>query len=137
MARPTVITPSVLQKLEYSFKRGYSNAEACLHAEISERTLYDYLKDHEGFSQKCSILKNNMLLKAKEIVNDRIEAKDLDTAKWYLERKNKDEFSLRTDLKHQGDPENPLNTTITVEFTKSYDKTQERISDILENTPKK
>ena len=115
MARPKVINDTLLAKLEYAFKRGYSNAEACLHANIDEATLYRYFKDHEEFSKKSKVLKSNMLLKAKEIVNDRIEEKDLDTAKWYLERRNKDEFSPRTDLKHENDKDNPI-PPLTVTF---------------------
>ena len=131
MARPTVMTQVVLRKLEEAFINGCSDEEACILAEIGTSTLSDYCKKNESFRRKKELLKNTPTLTARMEVVKALRGNP-ELALKYLERKKKDEFSPRTDLKHQGDPDNPLQTNITVQWTKSFDKTQERIEEILE-----
>lgn len=40
--RPTKMTQGTVKKLEEAFLRGLSDEEACLYADISKPTLYDY-----------------------------------------------------------------------------------------------
>lgn len=134
--QPTKMTESTLKLLQEAFEWGCPDHEACLHAGISHTTLYNYQEKHPEYVERKKTLKEHPTLKARRILQKELDEGNGNTAKWYLERKNKDEFSPRTDLKHQGDPDNPLKTTIQVEFTKSYDKTQERIDEILENETK-
>lgn len=91
MGRPTVMTPETLRKLEEAFAIGSTKKEACAYAEIGESTLYDYLIEHPDFSDRIEALIQKPILKAKNTVVSNLD--DVETAKWYLSRKKKDEFS--------------------------------------------
>lgn len=89
-------TDEVITLLKQAFSIGATNTEACLHAGIAESTLYEWRKDDKELSEEFDRLKSQPILKAKKTINDNL--KDPNTAKWYLERKCKDEFSTRTDV---------------------------------------
>lgn len=109
MARPTKMTPEVLEKLRQAYLIGATNAEACGYADIGERTLYDYLAENEEFSQKIDQWKNEPILKAKTMVVKNLD-KDIKNAQWYLERKKKDEFAVRQE--HTGADGNAIQAII-------------------------
>ena len=96
--RPTAVTDSVLNKLEEAFSMGCSDVEACLFAGISRQTLYDYQAKFPKFVDRKNLLKETLILKSRSIIADCLENKDENTAKWYLERKKKDEFGTRTEV---------------------------------------
>lgn len=93
--RPTLMTDEVLDKLRQAYLWGSTNAEACAYAEISERPLYEYLSKNPEFKQKIEEWKLAPLLKAKKTVVDSLD--DAKNAQWYLERKQKDEFSTKVE----------------------------------------
>lgn len=99
---------SVLDKLRFAFDKGCTDEEAALHANISVSTLYDYCKEHPEFSDEKQLRKKQMVLKARLVIAEGIESGDNRefNARWYLERKQKDEFSLRTEALHGEDPNN-------------------------------
>lgn len=94
--RPTKMTPETLEKLKDGFLMGFSDEEACAYAEISKTTLYNYQEDHKEFVDQKEEWKGNPILKAKTTIFKRLH--DVETAKWYLERKKKDEFSSRNEF---------------------------------------
>ena len=57
MARPTVMTPEVIAKLEEAFAWGCSDIEACLWADIAPKTLYVYQEKNPEFAQRKAALK--------------------------------------------------------------------------------
>lgn len=88
MARPTVMTELVLDKLRQAFLIGATNAEAAGYAGISVKTLYNYIENQPDFLQQIEAWKNEPILKAKTtVVRSLDEAKN---AQWYLERKAAD-----------------------------------------------
>jgi hypothetical protein len=93
--RPSKIKLPELQKLEMAFKMGCDNREACAFAEIKESTFYLYCKNNPDFLDKIEAWKINPILKAKRTVYSGLD--NVDTAKWYLERKRKDEFSTKVE----------------------------------------
>lgn len=95
--RPTVMTPEIIGKLEQAFLMGCSDKEACLFAEIHPSTLYDYQKLNPRFTERKELLKENPIFKARMKVVEDME-RNVDSARWFLERKKKDEFSLRSEL---------------------------------------
>lgn len=105
--RPTVMTKEILSKLEMAFAIGSSDVEACLFANIAPATLYNYQKKNEDFLERKEELKQTPLLKARKLIIDSI-AHDLPTAKWYLERKLKNEFSTKVETEHSGPNGAPL-----------------------------
>ena len=93
MSRPTVMTDQVIDNLKQAFLIGATDEEACLAAGICRDTLYEYQKKSQEFSDQKKQWKLNPILKAKKVIFD--DLKRVSTAKWYLERKAKREFSLR------------------------------------------
>jgi len=97
VGRPEVITEEVIRQLDTAFSWGCSDLEACLHANISKTALYDYQKDHPEFTERKELLKGNPVLQARASVVKKIQW-DADLALKFLERKKKDEFSLKQEV---------------------------------------
>lgn len=95
--RPTIVTPEVVAKLENAFAQGFTDTDACILAEISRDCLYDYIKRVPSFATKRDALRRRPLLSSVLLINKAIKEGDVATAKWYAERKAKDEFSLKTE----------------------------------------
>jgi hypothetical protein len=96
MPRPTVMTPEVIAKLEEAFAWGCTDREACLWADIAEKTLYLYQEKHPEFIQRKEALKDTPLLDSRVTVSRAVK-RDPDLAMKYLERKKKDEFSTKSE----------------------------------------
>lgn len=101
--RPTVMTPEVVAKLEQAFANAFTDEQACIFADISKNSLYDYIEKNPEFSNRKEQLKKRVDIKAKTKVIEAINIGDMATAKWWLERKCKDEFSLKTETEHSGE----------------------------------
>jgi hypothetical protein len=99
--RPTKMTVDVLAKLDQAFAIGASDVEACAFAEISQDALYDYQRKFPEYCERKARLKERPILKAKNTIvaalNDPIHAR------WYLEKKRKDEFGNALDLTSKGE----------------------------------
>ena len=102
MARPTVMTDDVLQKLEGAFLIGCTDIEACFIADIAPQTLYNYQKDRPEFLERKEALKSSPIYIARKSVVDKM-AEDGDLALKYLERKAKAEFSTKTETQYSGE----------------------------------
>lgn len=89
--RPTLMNDDTLNKLRTAFLMGCSDREACLFAEISTQTLYNYQEAHPEYIEQKEDWKENPLLKARSTVY--LNLNDPKIAAWYLERKNKKEFA--------------------------------------------
>ena len=96
--RPTEMTPEKILLLEQAFSLGCSDLEACLHADIGKTTLYNFQQKHPEFAERKAMLKDKLVLKARTVIADALNKKDKETAKWYLEKKKKDEFGNRTEI---------------------------------------
>lgn len=97
MARPTVMTPEVIAKLEEAFAWGCTDREACLWAGIAVSTLQLFQDNNPKFIERKEALKDTVILKSRKSVHDRVLKGDVDTSKWVLERKKKDEYSTKTE----------------------------------------
>lgn len=94
--RPPVITEIVLQKLEEVFALGGTDKEACIYADISPATLYNYQEFHPDFLERKELLKQKPILLARRTINDNL-MDDLPTARWYIERRDRD-FNPKTEV---------------------------------------
>lgn len=92
--RPTKMTPETIKKLEEAFALGCADREACLFADITPPTLYEYQKSNPDFITRKEILKENPILLARTSVVNGLKG-DPDLALKYLERKKSDEFSTK------------------------------------------
>lgn len=93
--RPTVMTEETVKKLLDAFSYSFTDTEACLYANISKPTLYDYIKKFPEFSNQKEDLKKQPNIKAKMNWISKIKDKDYQASKEWLERKSRDEFSTK------------------------------------------
>lgn len=93
--RPSKLNESIVWKLYEAFKLWWTVEEACCYAEISRATYYEWIKENDEFSDKISLAKRYLEIKSRAVISNSIESWDIKTAMWYLERKNKAEFSLK------------------------------------------
>jgi hypothetical protein len=101
--RPTIMAPDVVAKLEQAFMNAFTDEQACIVAKISRDTLYDYIKKNPSFSVRKEELKKRVDIKAKTKLVQAINGGDMNSIKFWLERKCKDEFSLKTETEHSGE----------------------------------
>lgn len=112
--RPTVMTPTVIAKLETAFSLDSTVLEACFYAGISKDSYYDFLKDNPEYSDRFEALRNKPVLKARETVYKALGTPQYAT--WYLERKAKKEFATRTE--HTGAEGEALNKPVLTDEEK-------------------
>ena len=98
VGRPTVMTDLVLQKLREGFCMGLTDIECSLFAGIAVSTLYNYCSENKDFAEEKELLKNQPKIKAKMNLDKAIKEEDKEISKWYLERKSRDEFSLKQEV---------------------------------------
>ena len=97
VGRKSKMTPEIVTKLEYAFSKSFTDEQACQHVDISRQCLNRYCLENPEFRDKKESLKRNLTLKAKMNVVESIESGEISSSKWWLERKNKEEFSLRVE----------------------------------------
>jgi hypothetical protein len=94
----SVMTPECLRKLKEAFLRGYDNRGACIYAGIPESTFYSHCKLNPDFLEAKVRWQESIIMAARENLHSSIVREgDVNTSKWLLERRKKDEFSLRTE----------------------------------------
>lgn len=117
VGQPTIMTPETVKVLEDGFLMGLNDSEACLYAGISKQTLYNYQHKHPEYVDRKEHLKDNIRMRAKLNVARSIESSDVTDSKWYLERKARDEFSLKQEVNLGGqNGENPVDVSLKLEF---------------------
>ena len=94
---PTKMTEKTLTLLREAFLLGCTDEEACLKAEINPLTLYRYQKKNPNYVSQKELWKQNPFLIARTTIVAGI-ATDPDLALKYMERKKKDEFSLKQEV---------------------------------------
>jgi len=105
--RPTVMTPEVIEKIEEELKNGATLAQASFLADISLKTLYNYFSDNPDFKERCELLQGLVSYRARVNIRKKIEAGDIDTSKYWLDRKDK-EFKPKSDMTTDDNPVQPV-----------------------------
>lgn len=98
--RPTKYTEDILKKLRTAYLMGCNDENAAANAEINVRTVYDWKNKIPGFSQLIEAWKRNPFLKAEATIYKNLDKEE--TAKWFLERRAKDQYGTRTELTGAG-----------------------------------
>lgn len=97
--RPTVFSKETILALYNAFTVSATDEEACLMADISMSSLYNYQKENPDFLDKKKRLKKSLSLKSRQVIARKIaEENNVDVAEWWLEHKEKNEFSKRQEL---------------------------------------
>lgn len=88
--------------LKDAFKLGCSDRDACVYAGVGIEALQNYIKWYPRFAVEKEKLKMLPLMKAKQNVLNAIGLGNLQQSNWYLERKQRDEFGMKTEVEHSG-----------------------------------
>lgn len=99
--RPRTITPEIEAKLEEAFSLGMPVVKALEYARVKKATFYDKMKEDVKFSDKIVAAQNEMSLLARKSLKLGV-ARNPSIALSYLERKEKDEFSTKQTIEHEG-----------------------------------
>ena len=131
--RPTKMSKETIAKLEEVFSLGGSDSEACFYANISKQTLYNYQKENPEFVDRKEALKEKPILKARQTVVKALD--DPKDAQWFLERKRKEEFSLRQELTGaEGESLDPIKIEIVTNEYKGNNSVPEKLEQQKENS---
>lgn len=95
------MTEDTILKLEEAFGWGCTDFEACTHADISESTFYAYCQAHPDFSERKEKLKKVPEIAAKKLLAGKA-SESIGTARWLLERKQRDEFGASAKMEISG-----------------------------------
>lgn len=117
MWNKTKMTPEKIKELEWYFAKSFTDEEACLMADISRQTLNAYCQENERWREKKELLKRKPSLTAKINVVDEIIWRDINSSKWWLERKEKNEFSTKEIID---------NNNVNVDITEELDEEQRK-----------
>jgi len=105
VGRPTIMTPEILNKLEVAYSNDATDEQACFLANISHQTLYNYQKEHPEFIERKKALKSMVTYQAKSNLKELIfsqekelEKEKIEASKWILPKKEKQDYSERTEL---------------------------------------
>jgi len=99
--RPLIMTPKIVANLIAAFSNSLTDDEACLYCNISKNTLYRFIERNPHFWNQKEILKQKPNIKAKLNKISAINWWNTQESWWWLERKSKDEFSLKTESKNE------------------------------------
>lgn len=116
MGAPTVLTPMVVGKLVAAFQNGLTKTQAFRYAGIGKDAYYDGMKRDKDFAEKMIAAQEHLNYKAREVIAKAIsDGSDLNS-RWWLERKNKEEFSPRREVTgNKGGPVRTVTTELTIE----------------------
>ena len=125
--RPTVITKPTVLKLEQALKDGFSIEMACYVSDISRSTYYAHLHTDVEFMNKMELAQTWATERAKQVVIQAIDKGNLKAAQWWLERKQRAEFSLNPPPFAQGNDDS--------DFVNQYfDGNQDKFLDFMSQT---
>ncbi len=108
------LTEKNIAEIEKRFRDGATTLEA-IDGIMGESTFYDYQKESESFAERVSLAREYVTEIARGVVARGIKKGDRQLATWWLERKNKAEFSPRSEVHNSGEQK------VTVEITKYAD----------------
>lgn len=114
--RPTKMTEITLKKIEEAFLMGCSDLEACLYADISHTTLYNYQDKNPEFIARKERLKENPVLQARSSVLNGF-SDDPKLAMDFLKNKRSDEFSTKSKLDNKNEQIGDINTKTEITIT--------------------
>jgi hypothetical protein len=88
VGRPTLYSEEMVSKIESIFKIGGTVEQALSYAGITKPTYYDWIEKHPNFLTRMESARAYPDIVAKNIVVDSmIKDKDVNTAKWWLEKR--------------------------------------------------
>lgn len=96
--RPTVKSEEIIRKIEECAALGSSIEEIAFYVGIHRATLYRWMEEDQELKDRIEELQERPILKARQTLVKSLD--EPEHAKWYLERKRKNEFSQRTEVEN-------------------------------------
>ena len=88
----------VIEALKPYYKLGYSSTKACQYAGIPQPTVTEWLKNDPELLLKVTAWQNEVNATARKNIAKKVQEGDDETSKWWVERKERDEMSTRTNV---------------------------------------
>lgn len=86
--RPTKLNEDLLKKIEEILKVGGTMKEACSYARITEQSYYRWVKEDKEIVSRMEAARHYADIMAKHVVvKSIVKDKDIETAKWWLEKR--------------------------------------------------
>ena len=98
VGRPTYMTPEALTKFKEALIKGFNDIQCCNYAGITRRTLNYHEEKNPEFREQKEVLRAHPSMLALQNINDSLADGNIETSKWYAERKMKDEFSTKHEV---------------------------------------
>jgi hypothetical protein len=92
MGRPTKYDEKIVEQLVKVFELDVPDKTACEYVGLSPDTYYRWLKEKPDFSDRIVKAKRYARIASGSVVKEAIEKKDVQSARWWLEKKHPDEF---------------------------------------------
>jgi hypothetical protein len=92
----------VLSDLKAGLQRDFTIREACVYAGIHHDSYYRWLKESDEFALEMEKAQQFISNKAKEVIMDGILQGDRNDAKWWLERRRKENYSTKSEQEYSG-----------------------------------
>ena len=96
--KPLKLDDQTLKTLREGFLMDASLSEIAFSANISLQTLINWLNSFPDLKEELEGLRHKPKWRARHNVLKKLDSGDIETSKWYLERKAKSEFAQRTEL---------------------------------------
>ncbi len=95
---PTVMNEDTLHSLELAFMCDFNVSQACLHANISRDTYYSYIQRNTNLADRFARMRRYPVSKAKAVIADSLVKGNVNTAKWLLERRDRENYGNQTEI---------------------------------------
>jgi len=99
--RKTVKSEEIIRKIEECAALGSSIEEIAFYAGIHRATLYRWMAEDQELKDRIEELQERPILKARQTIVKSLD--DPEQAKWYLERKRKNEFSTKSEVESKSE----------------------------------
>ena len=94
-----IITEPTVRQFDEAFMMGMTDREACLYVGVAYSTFTSWLDRNEEYRTRKEELKLHPKLLVKKTLYGSLKKNEIDTAKWYAERKMKDEgFNAKQEI---------------------------------------
>lgn len=89
--------------LEQAFLRDLNVSQIACYLNVSRQTIYNWQEEFPELFDRLEGLRNKATIKAKDNILNAINKGDINTSKWYLEKKEKADFGNSIDITTGGD----------------------------------
>lgn len=98
------VDKKILETICECLEKWWTIWDACYLAGIQRSSFYYHYNQNEKFAMQVDFARSKIERKSRELLWEAItDKKDTNMAKWYLERKAKDEFSTKTEHTSKSD----------------------------------